>query len=217
MANQRIVLITGASYGLGYALALQAAESGAHVIALGRTQGALDDLADAVDKIAPIHHGSITQVPMDITDVGAISYLANSIAERWGKLDLWIHSAWFSAQMQPVAHMSSKDFDKAYNTNIRATAHLIAALDPIIRGGKAVFFNQDGLKNANLANMSASKEAQMTLARAWRDEVANSGTDVQIMTPRPFFSNLRSTLYPGLKRDQFATPADVAKELWAEM
>ncbi len=213
MANQRIVLVTGASYGLGYALSLEAAKSGAHVIALARTQGALDDLADAIDQTS----GSITQVPMDITDDNAVTYLANSIAERWGKIDLWLHTAWFTAQMQPVAHLSAKDLDKAYKTNIRATSRLINALDPVIRGGKAVFFNQDDLELPNLANISLSKQAQMTIVKAWRDEVKTLGTDVEILTPRPFYSSMRSTLYPGLKPAQFATASEVASEIWAQI
>lgn len=213
MADQQIVLITGASYGLGYALALEAANSGAHVIALARTQGALDDLADAVDKTS----GSITQVPMDITDDNAIAYLASSIADRWGKIDIWIHTAWFTAQMQPAAHLLAKDLDKAYNTNIRASARLINVLDPMIRGGKAVFFDQDDLSQPNLANISLSKKSQMAMVEAWRDEVKTLGTEVKILTPRPFYSSMRSTLYPGLKRAQFATAGDVAQELWAQI
>lgn len=211
--GRKIVLVTGASYGLGYTLALEAASSGAHVIALARTQGALDDLADAVDKTT----GSITLVPMDITDDNAIAYMAANLHTRFGKLDYWLHTAWFSAQMQPAAHILLKDMDKSYRTNIRATAKLIHLLDPLLREGKAVFFDQDGLNEANLSNMGLAKNAQITLARAWALETNNLGNKVSIVTPKPFFSNLRSTLTPGLTRAHFSTAAIEAKDIWSQI
>ena len=208
-----VALITGASYGLGYALAKEAAKSGYHVMALGRTQGALDDLADEIEALG----GDVTIVPMDITNDDVIAYLAQSISERWGKLDLWLHTAWFTAPMQPVAHLIAKDLDKAWNTNIRATARLIAVLEPIIRSGKAVFFDQDNLDRPLLGNIGTSKTAQMQIVRTWAGEAKALGTDVQIVTPAPFYSNLTSTLAPGKKRKDYPTPAEIASQLWAQI
>ncbi len=209
MSDQPLCLVTGASYGLGYALALNAAERGAHVLALARTQGALDELGDAIDQTK----GSVTLIPMDVTNDDALVYLAHSIFERWGRLDYWLHSAWFTAPMQPAPHLGAKDLDKAFQTNIRATAQLIHVLEPIMRqtkGARVVFFDDPDAHGPHKSNIGMSKAAQMEIARNWQQESRRIGPIVEIMTPHPFKSQMRATLHPGEDQGKLSTPANEA-------
>ena len=97
----RIALVTGASRGIGRAVALELARSGAHVIALARTQGALEELDDAIR-----HEGSeATLVPCDIKDFEALDRLGAAIFERWGKLDIFIGNAGVLGPLTPLAHV----------------------------------------------------------------------------------------------------------------
>ncbi len=212
MSNQKTCLITGATRGLGYALARDAAKRGLHVIALGRTQGGLDDLADEIDNTK----GSITMVPMDITDDDAIAYMAQTVFERWKKLDYWLHTAWFTAPMQPTTHLFAKDLDEAWKTNIRATARLIAMLDPILRNtknAKAVFFDDPKDHGAHLSNIGMSKTAQMEIVKNWQKEARKIGPHVRIETPQPFFGHLQSTLYPGQTGETLSTAEREAERI----
>ncbi len=211
--NPKTALITGASYGLGYELALEASRKGYHIIAVGRTQGALDDLADQIDSIS----GSITLVPMDITDDGAINYLADAIQQKWSQIDIWFHTAWFTAPMQPSAHLNIKDLDKSYQTNIRSTARLISLLDPLMKSGQAVFFDDPSIENSFTSNIGSAKAAQVKIARAWLQESKQIGPKVHILSPRPFFSQMRATLFPGMTKEKLATASEVATEIFAQI
>jgi len=111
-----VALVTGASRGLGHALALEAAARGAHVLAVARTVGGLEELDDAVRAAG----GAATLVPLDLTDDPALDRLAAAIAGRWGRLDLWLHCAAHAPPLAPAAHVDAKDLDRAIAVDARA-------------------------------------------------------------------------------------------------
>src|SRR4051794_36717318 len=134
----KIVLVTGASRGIGYQAGLEAARRGAHVIAVARTVGGLEDLDDQIKALG----GSTTLVPLDLRDGDGIDRLGQAIFERWGRLDGLIGNAGQLGVITPVAHLDVKDFDMAFSVNVTANYRLIRSLDLPLRqadAGRAVF------------------------------------------------------------------------------
>ena len=123
----RVALVTGASRGIGHAAALALAEAGAHVIAVGRTQGALEELDDTIRArgLEPA-----TLVPMDISDTGGLDQLGYAISQRHGRLDILVHAAAMLGGLRPVAHIPPALWDKILATNLTAVFGLIRSLEP---------------------------------------------------------------------------------------
>ena len=124
----KLALVTGATRGLGWAVAEALAAEGAHVLMVGRTQGALEELYDLIKK----NNGEATGVPMDITDGDALDRLGARIAERWGKLDLLVGNAGILGPLTPVSHINPKEMDKVLAVNVTANARLIRAMEPLL-------------------------------------------------------------------------------------
>ena len=139
----KTALITGASRGLGAAMARQLAATH-HIIAVGKTTGALEELDDAIQSAG----GQATLAPMDITVDAAMQQLCRSIFDRWGKLDLWIHTAVHAAPLAPAGHIGPKDLSKSIDINITATARLIGYVGPLLgQVGHAVFMDDPDRKS----------------------------------------------------------------------
>ena len=136
----RLALITGASRGLGAALAEALGAEGWHIIALARTTGALEELDDRIQAKG----GSATLVPVDITNDDAMRQICLSIHQRWGKVDLWAHPAVHVPPLAPAGHIATKDWDKTISIPLRATGALIPMIEPLLRAsgqGTALFFD----------------------------------------------------------------------------
>lgn len=192
----KTVLITGASRGLGAALA-EALAPDYHVIAVGRTTGALEDLDDRIKAKG----GEATLAPMDITVDAAMQQLCRSIHDRWGGLDLWLHTAVHAAPLSPASHINSKDFAKSSEVNITATSRLISYVAPLLgANGKAVFFDDDRAGQPFFGSYGATKAAQLALARSWELETAKTGPKVQIVTPMGMPTATRARFFPGEDR-----------------
>jgi len=178
---QKIALVTGASRGLGAALA-EALSDSHHIVAVGRTTGALEELDDRIQA----RGGSATLAPMDITNVDAMAQLCRSIYDRWGKIDLWAHTAVHAAPLTPAAHLDPRDWDKSVAGNITATGQLIPFLAPLLgEAGQALFFEDDHAGEKFFGAYGATKAAQIALARSWQAESALTGPRVHILTPAP--------------------------------
>src|SRR5665811_1688674 len=137
LAN-RIALVTGASRGIGAALALQLAQAGAHVVALARTVGALEELDDKIKATG----GSATLVPLDVKDSDGIARLALALNERYGRLDVLIGNAGILGPLSPLGHVEPKDWDNLVAVNVTANWQLIRTMDPLLKNasaGRAVF------------------------------------------------------------------------------
>ncbi|WP_112323278.1 SDR family NAD(P)-dependent oxidoreductase [Oceanibium sediminis] len=210
--TQAINLVTGASRGLGYATALALAETGAHVIALARTSGGLEDLADAIDATP----GSCTLVPLDITDDDGLARMARAIFDRWGKLDLLVHAAAHAAPCAPAEMTAAKDLDGAIATNFRATQRLITMCDPLLKAaekGRAVYIADDRAGAPLFSAYGASKAAGRALFESWAAETRTIGPEVTIHTPAPMPTALRARFYPGENRDDLADTGTEAARL----
>ena len=209
----QIALITGASRGLGAALAEELAATH-HIVAVGKTTGALEELDDRIQAKG----GQSTLAPMDITVEAAMQQLCRSIYDRWGTLDLWVHTAVHAAPLAPAGHIGPKDFDKSVLTNITATARLIGYISPLLgTDGKAVFFDDAKAGQSFFGAYGATKGAQIALAQSWQSESAKTGPQVKILSPAAMPTATRARFHPGEDRSKLATPQTEAARLLPEI
>lgn len=213
--SQKIALVTGASRGLGYAMAQQLSARGWHVVAVARTVGGLEDLDDKVKALGLPGAGGLTLAPMDVTNEDAMRHLCRSIHDRWGGLGLWVHTAIHATALSPAPSVDMKDLDKSLATNLRATSFLIGMVDPLLRAGqgKAVFFDDPLPGQPFAAAYGTTKAAQIALARSWQAETRRTGPQVEILSPAPMPTAVRARFYPGEDRKPLAEPAAEARRL----
>ncbi|MDZ4309151.1 MAG: SDR family oxidoreductase [Cypionkella sp.] len=213
--TERLALITGASRGLGAAMAEQLASRGWHVVAVARTVGGLEELDDRVKTLKLPGSGGLTLAPMDVTNDDAMRHLCLSIHQRWGKLDLWVHTAIHAAPLAPAGSLDAKDWDKSIATNVRATGTMIPMIEPLLRAGDgtAMFFDDPRAGEKFFGAYGATKAAQIALARSWAAENANIGPQVRIETPAPMPTATRARFFPGEDRAPLIHPRDEAVRL----
>ncbi|WP_127900123.1 SDR family NAD(P)-dependent oxidoreductase [Solirhodobacter olei] len=207
-----IALITGASRGLGFALAEALGAQGWHVVAVGRTVGGLEDLDDRIQAAG----GSATLAPMDVTVPEAMAQLCRGIFDRWGKADLWLHTAIHAAPLTPAGHIDAKDLDRSLATNVSATATLIRMVEPLLRAapeGTAMFFDDPRAGEKFFGSYGATKAAQIALARSWQAETPHVGPRVLIETPRPMRTATRARFFPGEETEGLAPIREEAARL----
>jgi len=209
----QIALITGASRGLGAALAEELATTH-HIVAVGKTTGALEELDDRITAKG----GQATLAPMDITIDAAMQQLCRSIFDRWQQIDVWLHTAVHAAPLSPAGHINTKDLDRSIATNVTATSRLIQYVGPLLGDkGRAVFFDDPKGGMPFFGAYGATKAAQIALARSWQAETQNTGPKVTILTPHAMPTATRARFHPGEDRSTLAAPADEASRLLAEM
>lgn len=209
-ATRPVALVTGASRGLGFAIAAALGARGWHVLAVARTSGGLEELDDRIQAAG----GSATLAPLDITDDGAMAHLASSVTGRWGGLGLWVHAAIHATPLAPAGHIDTKDLDKALACNLRATALLIPLIEPLLRAhnGTALFLDDPRGGEKFFGTYGATKAAQIALARSWQAENARIGPRVLIETPQPSATACRARFFPGEDRAALAdTHAEAAR------
>ncbi|MGA7655439.1 MAG: SDR family NAD(P)-dependent oxidoreductase [Methylocella sp.] len=215
----RIALVTGASRGIGRAVALELARSGAHVIALARTQGALEELDDAIRS----EGSEATLVPCDLKDFEALDRLGAAIFERWGKLDIFIGNAGVLGPLTPLAHVGPDQWDAAVAVNVTANWRLIRSLDPLLRAaeaGRVVFISSRAGHAAHLKPYwglyAVTKAALDALARTYASETMNiSGVRVMAVDPGPLRTKMRAAAMPGEDPMSLRTPEELAPKILA--
>jgi len=209
----QIAIVTGASRGIGAAAAEWLAGQGAHVIAVARTTGGLEELDDRIQSA----DGNATLAPMDIRDEGAMQHLCASAHSRWGRADIWVHTAFHATALTPADQITEKDLDANIATNIRAFARLMANMGPLLalaRRPRAVFFDSDW--DAKFAGAYAmSKAAQRALVESWQAEAAKTGPEIHLLRPAPMPTAIRARFYPGEDRAPLAAPQAEAARLLA--
>ena len=215
--TQKIALITGASRGLGSAMAEQLALQGWHVIAVARTVGGLEALDDRVKSAGLPGAGGLTLAPMDVTNEDAMRHLCRSIFDRWGGLQFWAHTAIHVTTLSPISSQDMKDLDKSIATNLRAAASLVTLVEPLLRAGQgtAMLMDDPAAHNRYSAAYGVTKTAQMQLAHNWQAETAKTGPRVLTPTPAPMPTATRARHYPGEDRAPLTDPRTEAVRLIA--
>jgi NAD(P)-dependent dehydrogenase (short-subunit alcohol dehydrogenase family) len=215
LAN-RIALVTGASRGIGYATALTLAQAGAHVVAVARTVGGLEELDDAVKAAG----GTATLVPLDLKDVPGIDRLGVALNERFGRLDIMVGNAGMLGPLSPLGHVEAKAWDDVMAVNVTANWRLICAMDPLLRrsdAGRVVFVSSGvaALALAYWGPYAISKAALETLARTYAAETATTNVRVNLFTPGPVRTRMRAQAMPGEDPMTLPTPDAVAQSIVA--
>jgi NAD(P)-dependent dehydrogenase (short-subunit alcohol dehydrogenase family) len=207
----RIALVTGASRGIGYATALALAKAGAHIIAVARTQGGLEELDDAIRA----EGGSATLVPFSITDFDGVARLGAALHERHGKLDILIGNAGIAGPSSPLGHVEPKAWDEVMAVNVTANYQLIRCMEPLLQqsdAGRAVFVTSGSANKASAYRgpYAVSKAALETLVRVWANETATTPLRVNLFNPGPIRTHMRAIVMPGEDPETLDTPAQAA-------
>ena len=207
----KIVLVTGASRGFGFACAAAMGGLGAHVLALARTVGGLEELDEKISSTG----GSATLIPLDICDDPGLERLGASVHGRWGRIDLWLHTAVHTAPLQPAEHITVGELDQTTAVNIRAFQRLIRVVDPLLRLSDhplALIAADDAGGKKFHGTYAAAKAAQSALTRAW---AAESGARITIaeVVPPPMPTALRARFHPGEDRAPLCPIEDAAARL----
>ena len=198
-SGQKLALVTGASRGLGFAIAEELGKRGYHVMAVARTVGGLEALDDRIQAAG----GHATLAPLDITKPEEMDTLAQGLTGRWGKLDLWVHTAIHAAPLTPAGHLDAEDVENSVATNFTALTTLIPRLDALLRvaQGTALFFADDREGQPFFASYGSTKAAQMALVRTWAAETQKIGPQVRIAHPQPMETAVRARFFPGEDRE----------------
>ncbi len=210
----RVVLIAGASRGLGAAAAPELARRGAHLVLLARTQGALEEVDDRVRAAG----GEATLVPLDLADGDAVDRLGPSLYARFGRLDGLLVTAARLDQLTPTAHGDPAWFEQLWRVNTLAPLRLIRTLDPLLRradAGRAVICTCAVARTprAYWGHVAATKAALEALVRAWAAEVRRTPLRVNLFDPGPMRTRFRRAAYPGEPADAAPPPEAVLPAL----
>jgi NAD(P)-dependent dehydrogenase (short-subunit alcohol dehydrogenase family) len=210
----RIAVVTGASRGIGYAAALALAEAGAHVVAVARTVGGLEELDDAIRA----RGGAATLVPLDLKDSPAIDRLGAAIYERWGKLDMLLGNAGVLGVVTPLGHLEPKVFEEVMAVNVTANWRLIRSLDPLLRqsdAGRALFVTSGAADRCRpyWGAYSASKAALQALVKAYAGELKGTSATANLIDPGPLRTKMRAQGRPGEDPETLEPPEAVVPDI----
>jgi NAD(P)-dependent dehydrogenase (short-subunit alcohol dehydrogenase family) len=210
--NGRIALVTGASRGIGRALALAMAGEGAHVVAVARTTGALEELDDDIKSAG----GSASLVPMDLRKPDGIDQLGGVVFERWKRLDILVGNAGVLGALSPLGHIEPKTWDEVMAVNVTANWRLIRSFDPLLRqseAGRAVFVTSGAARTiyAYWGPYAVSKAALETLAKTYAAETVKTAIKVNLLNPGPIRTRMRAQAMPGEDPNSLPPPEAVAE------
>lgn len=195
--DARVALVTGASRGLGYAVARRLGASGARLVAMARTVGGLEDLADAIEADGgPVP----TLAPLSLADEGGMQRLCLAIHERWGRLDLVVHCAAHASPLSPAPLGETAEFEQAIEVNFRGTRRLVVMVQPLLLAAPAGHFvhvadNRGG--QPNFGAYGATKAGAEAFVRSWAAETRRIGPHVHLFHPNPMPTAIRARFYPG--------------------
>lgn len=213
----QIALVTGASRGIGAAVAEALGREGAHVILTARTSAGLEEIEERIHQVG----GTATIAPLDLTDPESIGRLALAISGRWEKLDILVLNAAMLGTLAPVQHLDAKEFAQIFTLNVSAQAALITAFDALLRkSGRARLIgltSSVGAKpRAFWGAYGASKAAFDTLLGSYAEENRNAGRlAVAIVDPGATRTKMRAQAYPGEDPASLKTPDEVAAKILA--
>jgi NAD(P)-dependent dehydrogenase (short-subunit alcohol dehydrogenase family) len=210
--KDRIALITGASRGIGRAVALAFAREGAHVLLLARARKALEEVDDRVRA----EGGKASLIPLDLADGQVIDALGPSLYERFGRLDVLVGNAAILGRLSPLTHVPADHWERTFAVNVTANWRLIRTLDPLLRrseSGRVIFVTSGvaRIARAYWAPYSVSKAALEALAKTYANETADSAIKVNLIDPGASATRMRAEAYPGEDQTTLRTPEEVAE------
>ena len=210
----RVALVTGASRGIGAALSLALGRAGAHIIAVARTVGGLEELDDALRTDG----ATATLVPLDLKDYAGIDRLGAAIHERHGRLDVLVGNAGVLGVLSPLSHVEPKVWEETLFVNLTANWRLLRAMDPLLlasEAGRAVFLSSGAAASARAywGPYAVTKAALEVMARTYAAETSHTAIRVNLVNPGPIRTRLRASAYPGEDASKLDTPEQVAAEI----
>lgn len=208
---ERIVLVTGASRGIGRASAIALAKAGVHVVLAARTVGGLEEADDEIRAGG----GSATLVPLDLRDFDALDRLGATLFERWGRLDGLLANAGVLGVLTPLPHLSPKVWQESIDVNVTANWRLIRSLDPLLRKSEAarvVFISSGAARKFNpyWGSYSIAKAALEALALTYAAECVDTSIKVNMLNPGPLRTRMRAKAMPGEDPMDLQPPEAVA-------
>jgi NAD(P)-dependent dehydrogenase (short-subunit alcohol dehydrogenase family) len=216
--SERIALITGASRGIGAAVAKRFAAEGAHLVLCARTVGGLEEVDDAVKEISGTR---ATLVPLDLTDGDAVDQLGGAIHERFGRLDILVGNAGILGELSPVGHIEPKVWDDTFAINCTANFRLIRSMDPLLRlsdAGRALFVTSGATRNLHpyWAAYAASKTALEAMVKTYAREVGHTNIRVNLIDPGGQRTAMRARAFPGEDPETLPHP-DEMTDIFVEL
>ncbi len=212
----RIALVTGASRGLGRAVAIELARAGAHLVITARSQGGREETDDLIRAAG----GQATLLPLDLENGEALDALGPSLFERFRRLDILVHCAASLGRLTPAPHILPKDWADVVAVNLASTWRLIRSCGPLLaiaEAGRAVFVTDDpaATPRAYWGAYGATKAGAANLVRAWAAEIEGGRLRVELFNPGPMATRLRAAAMPGEDPKTLPRPETIAPRLVA--
>lgn len=212
--QDRIALVTGASRGLGAAVAIALARLGAHVVITARTQGGLEATDDAIRAAG----GTATLLPLDLMDGAQLDQIGPSLFARFKRLDILVSNAATLAKLTPVPHILPKDWAQVVGVNLTANWHLIRSCGPLLLAapeGRAVFITTGRVARpkAYWGAYGATKAGLEHLVKTWADETRTSRLRVNLLDPGIMRTTMRADAMPGEDPQTVPLPETVAPKV----
>lgn len=205
--HDRVALITGASRGIGAAVAKRFAAEGAHVILVARTVGGLEEVDDEIKALG----GSATLVPCDLTEFERVDNMGPPLLERFGRLDIFVGNAAILGTMTPLAQYDAKAWHEVFDANVHANWRLMRVVEPLLRlsnAGRAILVTSGAARQpkAYWGAYAITKAALETMTRVWASELANTSVRVNLLSPGATRTQMRSAAFPGEDPQTLKTP-----------
>lgn len=214
----RVALVTGASRGVGAAVAKAYGAEGAQLVLVARTVGGLEEVDDAVRRAGG---KPATLVPLDLKDGPGIDRLGGALFERHGRLDVLVGNAAALGMLGPAGHIKPETWDEVVAINLNANWRLIRSMDPLLRrseSGRAIFVSSKAALTAPpyWAAYAATKAALDTLVTSWAGELNKTGVKANLLDPGKLRTAMRARAFPGEDPESLDRP-DVVAEAFVRM
>jgi NAD(P)-dependent dehydrogenase (short-subunit alcohol dehydrogenase family) len=210
----RVALVTGASRGIGRAVAKRFAEEGADLVLIARTVGALEELDDEIRKI---NGKTSLLVPLDLREFDAIDRLGQALYDRFGRLDVLVGNAGDLGTITPIGHIEPKEWQRVIDINLTANWRLIRSLDPLLRlsdAGRATFVSSAAARGARAfwGTYAISKAALEMLVTTYAEEIKQTKVRANLIDPGRTRTGMRAQAYPGEDPNSLPTPEQIAEK-----
>lgn len=212
--KDRIALVTGASRGIGAAVAERFAAEGAQLVLVARTRGGLEEIDDRIQKA----HGpdrAATLLELDLTDLDQVDLIGPTLAERFGRLDIVVGNAGLLGEMAPINHIDAKVWSEVVDVNLNANWRLIRTTDPLLRlsdAGRAIFVTSGAArgKRPYWGAYAVTKAAMEMMVTCWAAETEQTNMKINLLDPGATRTSMRAEAYPGEDPATLKTPEDIA-------